>query len=377
MKTHKLCLSDFIIEDPRLGLIISGANVKKPIHEPIRKLNYYSVDKNTNKIIANNLRWSKTGINKLLMQFIYLMLPTPCNNNCAGCFMGQDKKSLPPALNGPYFSDTELDMILEVAKNHGAKAVVYGGGGELFMWKKAFPFIERIIDHGLGFVTFTNGTLLTPNDITRLNALGVVLIISLRDTVEAKHNICVGRKNFRRTIQTIETCLELGMNDGRLAVEIPATIDNEGRILNDLLPVCRALDIVPWFEEFILISASQKEKADCHSFRQTRRFFQRLAEKDAELGVIWQPEYGQRMIDQPQCRRALYSFAVFPNGDVFDCVSSGHRPYGNLRQLPLEKILQSKKFRQGLQDFSYCPCSRFFTENNKQIPLTLPPYLED
>lgn len=380
MKVRKF--ADFLVEDPRLGLTISGTKVREPINNPARTLKYYSVNSETDTIIDHNRGWAMTGSGIPRFQFFYIMLPTPCNQRCVGCFTGQDKGRLPPALTGPYYSATELDRILEVATDHGVKALVYSGGGELFAWESAFSFINRIVDHGLGMVIFTNGTLLSPMDIAHLNTLGVALIVSLRDTIEAKHNTQVGCPHFRLAVETIGTCLQLGMqNDSRLAVEMPVTTDNENRALNDLLPVCRALGIVPWIEEFIRTSISPEERAACHNFEQARCFFQRAALKDAELGISWGPEYGTRMIDQPQCRRPLYSLAIYPSGEVLDCTCPTDRPsisllYGNMRETPLEDIIQSERFRQRQLNYQYCPCSLFYTHDNHEIPRELPPHLK-
>ncbi|HBX16164.1 MAG: Radical SAM domain iron-sulfur cluster-binding oxidoreductase [Candidatus Magasanikbacteria bacterium GW2011_GWC2_40_17] len=370
-------LKDYIQYDHCLGVIVSGSKVTVPVSAPVRSLKYYSITSETDAIIAHNLEWARTGDGRPRFQFAYIMLPTPCNQRCAGCFMGQDKGRLPTALSGPYWTHVEMNGILAVIKAHGAKAIVYGGGGELFAWNSALGFVEQVVESGLGMVAFTNGTLLSEEQIDQLDKLGVVLIVSLRDTIEKKHNVIVGRPNFNLTLKCIEKCLERGMQtDGRLAIEMPVTGDNIERAVNDLLPVCRALGIVPWIEEFIRISASPQERAACNSFAQARAFFKHAARKDMELGVNWTPEYGQRMLDQPQCRRPLYSFAIFPSGDVMDCPSHTVR-YGNIRRQPLKQILTSDRFRQRLLNFELCPCSRFYTENDNQIPRVLPAHLKE
>ncbi len=370
-------IKNFINNDKKLGMVIRGYGITSALIPPIRKLKYYSVDAETNRIIFNNLHWVRTGEGHLLFQFMYLFLPTPCNQRCKGCFMGQDKRRLPANLKGKYFSQKELDQTISFAKESGAKAVVYGGGGELFMWSGAFGLIESVVRHGLGMVIFTNGTCLSSDKIERLNSLGVVLIVSLRDTVESYHNAIVGINGFRKTIETIDAAIEIGMHrDGRLAVEMPVTVQNEDRVVNDLLPVLRAIGIVPWIEEFIQIATSEEEKLCGHSFRQARKFFQRMAAKDTELGIQWTPKFGQRMSDQTKCQRPLYSFAIFPNRDVVDCPAHSIT-YGNLSEESLENILRSERFRKSLLNYKLCPCSVFYTDSNAQIPEDLPGYLKE
>jgi len=305
------------------------------------------------------------------------MLPTICNQACRGCFMGQDTRRLPERLKGPHFQQAELDLILDFLSGHQARAVVYGGGGELFTWPGAFKLIEHVVSRGLDMVIFTNGALLSWDEVERLDELGVSLIVSLRDTVEAYHNSAVGCNAFRRSLNTIDNALAARFRqEQRLAVEIPVTTENQDRVINDFLPVMRALGIVPLIEEYIQLTTSSDEKRYCHSFAQSRHFFQRACEKDRSLGIVWKPAYGERIIAQPRCQRPLYSFAVFPNRDVVDCPS--HTAcYGNLREASLRNIIYSDQFRRVLLSYQLCPCSVFYTHDHFEIPSDLPQQLQE
>lgn len=339
-------------------------------------LKHYYVDSSTLRIMQHNRLWAHGRVSAPAFQFVYLMLPTPCNQRCNGCFMGQDKGRLPPHLSGPYFSPQELAEIFVFAREHGAEALVYGGGGELFTWDGAFDLIETANRFGLRMVIFTNGTLLSGDDVARLNELGVVLIVSLRDTVESHHNAAIGCNRFAATLSTLDNALAEGFDrDNRLAVEIPVTQHNERRVLDDFIPAMRALRIVPLAEEYIQICTSDDEKRLCHNFTQSRAFFEEAARRDTAMGYPWKPEYGQRIIAQPQCMRPLYSFAVFPSGDVMDCPSHSTR-YGNMRQLPLHQIMYSDTFKRSLLSFQLCACSVFYTETDSTVPAGLPDYLD-
>jgi len=290
--------------------------------------------------------------------------------------MGKDKGKLPEHLSGPYFSDQELFEILSFLRDHRTEAIVYGGGGELFAWEGAFDLIERVTLFGLKMVIFTNGTLLSRRDLARLNSFGAVLIVSLRDTVERYHNAAVGIDGFSRTLSTIENALSEGFHrDSRLAVEIPVTKENERRVLDDFLPAMRFLGIVPMIEEYIQISTSEVERDRSHTFAQSRTFFKKACEKDSNLGVFWTPERAQRMIDQPQCKRPLYSFAIFPSGDVLDCPSHS-RCYGNFKKSSLHEVIYSDQFKASILDFSLCACSVFYTWSDTEVPHDLPHCLE-
>lgn len=372
-------LSGVLSSDPNRGIAFSyRSDHSAPVgHGQRLALKHYYVSEYTKKIIENNLRWAAGEVQELKFQFAYLMLPTPCNHRCPGCFMGQDKRKLPPHLDGSYFDDEELDDILSFLTEHGGKAAVYGGGGELFAWRGAFDFLERIASHGLSPVIFTNGSLLSREDVAHLNQLNAILIVSLRDTVEAYHDSLVRRRSFRSALAAVEYALAARMHlDSRLGVEIPVTNDNEGRVLRDLLPALRLLGIAPLIEEYIQTTTSPLEKSRCHNFGQARSFFDAARASDAAMGIRWSPELGTRIIGQPQCRRSLYSFAVFPSRDVLDCPSHSVC-YGNLCSKSLHSILYSEAFKKHIQQFELCPCSVFYTSSESEVPKRLPKHLED
>ena len=368
------CLGNYLNEHNQLGLSFNGdaATVIKRKEQKSLALKFYWADSETAAIVNHNIAWARGLKDHPIFQFAYLMLPTMCNQACSGCFMGQDKGRLPKHLDGPFFSDLELSDIAKFLKQHHAKAIVYGGGGELFSWDGAFEFVEKISKFGLHPVIFTNGTLLTSDDVKKLNHFGTSLIISIRDTVEEYHNKSVKANNFRSSLLAIEYALQAGMNvDARLAVEIPVTKDNETRIINDLLPVLRQLNIVPMVEEYIQLSVSIEEQASSHDFTQARSFFKNISAKDVRLGSYWIPENGTRMLGQPKCQRPLYSFAIFPSRDVLDCPSHSIK-YGNLKNQTLQEIIYSDEFKKNLLNFNLCACSVFYTESDATIPQALP-----
>lgn len=370
-------LSRVLRQDSAHGLTIHGHTLPRGRLEgrqDRRLLSYYS-DAATVEAMEQNLAWARGEAHSPRFKFAYLMLPTSCNQACPGCFMGQDKGRAPPHLSGSHFAQSELDSLLSFLCEHGAEAVVYGGGGELFTWGGAFEFLEAVKKSGLRPVVFTNGTLLSQADVARLNGLGTSLIISIRDTVETWHNGAVGRDGFRRTLLAIEYALQEGFHlASRLAVEIPVTRENETRVLGAFLPAMRHLGIVPMAEEYIQISASSGERARCHTFAEARSFFERARTKDAELGVHWDLSFGQRIVGEPKCSRPLYSFAVFPSRDVLDCPSHSVC-YGNLRDQTLHDIIYSDIFKRALLDFTFCACSPFYTASDDSVPSRLPCYL--
>lgn len=357
----------------KAGHLIPKVNHKK---KEIPLLRHYMVDNSINKIIQHNLRWANGLEEKPKFKFAYVMLPNSCNQRCVGCFTGQDKGKLPSGLNGSFYSSETIDGIIGFLKEHGTEAIIYGGGGEFFTWKGAFDYINKVTDSGLGMMFFTNGTLLKKKGIENIASKDISLVISLRDTIESKHNKLVGINGFRKTLAAIDYAMQFGMHkENKLAVEVPITKDNENRILYDFIPAMRSLGIIPFPEEYIQIMTSEEEKKIGHNFSESRKFFEKAAEVDKKFGYYQISEFGQRMLAQPKCQRSLYSFAIYPSGDIMDCPSHSIK-YGNFYETSLKNVIYSKKFKLELKKFQLCPCSVFYTKNDSQIPEKLPKCLE-
>lgn len=371
-------LKSILTTDPKTGLTITGRHLIPQQNLPakeIPQLKHYT--DSAENYIKHNLAWAKGKTAKPKFKFAYLELPIPCNLHCMGCFKGQDKKSFVKTKNNKVISDQQLAEIINFLKSHSAEAIIYAAEGELFCWPNAFEYIKRITDAGLSMMIFTNGTLLSKEDIDWLNEKKISLTFSLRDTTESGHNNAVKSQNaFRKTLQALDWALQIGMhNDNRLSVEIPATKDNAERIINDFIPAMRSLGVIPLAEEYIQIMTSDDEKRLCHNFSEAREFFKKATEIDAKLGFVHQLEFGQRMLAQPKCERQLYSFNIsVRSGEVMNC-PSGSVKYGNFFKNSLTQIIYSDLFKAALNKFTLCPCSTFFTATDQEIPKQLPQHL--
>jgi len=367
-----------VLEDSPSGLAIIGRKLVVETDQPKREiplLRHYMVDESVQEVFENNMRWANGNEEKPQFKFAYVMLPTSCNQRCMGCFTGQDKSRLQAGLDGEFYSNDTIEEVIGFLKDHGTEAVVYGGGGELFTWKGAFDYIERITNSGLGMVIFTNGSLLKEQDVERLASKDLSLIISLRDTVEAEHDRAIGVKGFKRTLRALNYALQNGMHEqNRLAVEIPVTRNNQERVIYDFIPAMRSLGVIPFPEEYIQIMTSDEEKRVCHDFREARDFFAQMAKVDRKLGYHHAPVFGQRMHAQPKCERPLYSFAIYPSGAVMDCPSHSVN-YGNFLKTSLSEVVYTG-FKDKIRNFQLCPCSVFYTADDKEIPAKLPTHLE-
>jgi len=341
--------------------------LKKKESKSVPILRHYMVDSSIEKIINHNFAWAKGRREKPLYKFAYLTLPTGCNLRCKGCFAGREYGSTPTEYLGPFYSKKTLSKIIKFLKGHGAEAIVYSGAGELFLWPGACGYIDYITSRGLGMVIFTNGTMLTKEIISFLSKRDVSLIFSFRDTTSDGHDKFVGREGaFGKLLQAVEWACQCDMHlKNCVAAEIPVTNYNEERVLGDFIPAMRRLSIIPMVEEFIPGFLKTEEKKMCHSFLQARHFFEKAEAIDRRFGINHRTVHGQRMLAQPKCMRPLYSFAVFPNGDVSDCPVRAC-VYGNINNRSIQKTLYSKRTKQYLKSYQYCPCSVFYTKDGMQ-----------
>jgi len=379
-------LKSVLTESPR-GLRIIGRHLlpKEVIQpRPIPYLKHYMMDEELAAIRDHNIAiMSKVGV-YAKFAFAWLMLPTGCNQRCAGCFEGNDKREYQSRYSSKQmFSRQQLDEMFKFLKSRGAKMIAYGGIGELFTMTKArfgmnaFDYIDYVLAAGFEMLIFTNGTLLDRRAVKWLAERPISLIVSMRDTREWEHNRLVGIEGFRKTLRAVALAMEYGLpKQHRLAVEMPVIHGNEEQILFDFIPAMRHLGIIPFVEQYIQLRTSVEERQMALNFLEVREFFYVAQAIERLFGYHHQPVWGQRMLSQPKCERYFFSFAVYPDGTVTSCPSQ-QKVWGNLNTQYLHGIFHCYPFYSTLADCRYCACSRFFTEDNAQIPNDLPEFLKE
>ncbi|NQT50209.1 radical SAM protein [Candidatus Kuenenbacteria bacterium] len=330
----------------------------------------------------HNLRYGNGLETEPRLLLSWLMLPTRCNQNCKGCYAGKDRKRMNHCLPN-FYSPKKLDELLATLKRYGVRTLGYGGVGELFTMKRPSSpmgwreYIDMIIGHGFSMLIFTNGTLLTQEDIAWIEKRPISLIFSWRDTVASEHDKIVRLKNsFQNSVQALEFALRAEMqNDNRIGVEIPVIKSNIERVLYDFIPAMRYLGIIPYAEQYMQVCTSPEEKKMSLNFAEARGFFQRAQEIEAKFGYVHQTCFGQRMVSQTACDRPVFSVTIYPDGIVTPCPASSEK-LGNVHESSLDEILLSEKYKNWLKDFGICACSVFYTDDRSQIPANIPNFLE-
>ncbi len=385
MKDQFLELKDVLVE-PEQGLRIVGRHLipAEPMPErplPALREDYLSAVE-AEAVKQHNLRWANGLEEKPKLLLAWLMLPTRCNQWCRGCYAGNDKKKTNSILP-QFYSEAKLKEMLDSLRRHGARTIGYAGLGELFTMRRphlainAREYIERIIGAGFNMLIFTNGTLLSVDDIEWLAKRPISLIFSLRDIVESEHNGIVRFNGFRKTLRALELALRAGLHKAnRIGVEIPVIHGNMERVLNDFIPAMRHLGIIPYAEQYMQVCTSSEEKKMGLSFAEAREFFRRAQAIERRFGYVHAPCFAQRMVSQDKCIRPVFSVTIYPNGAVTPCPGNSEK-LGNIYDVSLDEILNSDKYREWVKRFELCACSVFYTESDKEIPPNMPQFLEE
>lgn len=305
--------------------------------------------------------------------FAYLNLSTGCTLRCDGCFQGLDKYRRKVVHWQSSWLADRLEEILDYLVSRGGKSVAYAGVGELFTDPGAFELIERVRARGLGFVVFTNGQSLTNRQLVEyLDDLGVTLILSFRDIDEVEHDQRTHRcSSFRRTVTALSHCLQGRFrNEQRLAVEMPVTQKNRDRAA-DLLVVCRALNVTPLIETYVVLGRSDEEIKEALTFAETDIFFEDLSALDRTLGYDTQTEWGQRIVARPPCRRPQFTFTVSEDQKIMGCPANP-RILGSLENNSVEMAVETSAAKRHTLYSELCPCSTFVGLNSEKPPQWLP-----
>ncbi len=321
-----------------------------------------------NGVVEHNMRWAKGIKSSPIFRFAYLSLPTPCNLSCEECFVGK-KDGIKPPPHGTYLPEEKPKEIIRFLSQHDGQSIVYCGEGELFLWDKATEFIRYVTDHGMGLTIFTNGTVITKEQIDFLSEREVSLIFSFKDTVSTYHDLRVRKKGaFGKLIDSFGYALEKGLNkDHRLGAEIIVTNENSQRILDDFIPLMRKIDVIPYVEEPIppqnlclVYKDGVAIRSLYHDSDQCRTFFEKAKRIDEQFGYKYLISEGTRILAQPSCSKHLIGFSISTDGTVSDCPVH-NAIFGNLNTNSVEEIMCSEKTKEKFLGGNHKPCSVCYT----------------
>lgn len=127
-----------------------------------------------------------------------------CDLNCLYCYsFNKQKNDMPPMTlrNACHVIDQGIEL--------GLQSIVYLGGGEPFLYKDFWPFLEHVYQRKLTAVIFTNGMSLDAASARRLFELGASLMIK-SDGDEKTQNLLTGPGSYKRISAGLNVALEAG-----------------------------------------------------------------------------------------------------------------------------------------------------------------------
>jgi hypothetical protein len=221
---------------------------------------------------------------------------------------------------------------VDVAKQAGTEVVAVAGRGEPLMDPNFWRLGEMVREHGLEFLVFTNGTLVTPETAKRLKETCTTVITKLFAMEPKAHDALVGIKGeFRKTRQALVHLLEAGMRGPNLAVDLVITKQNEKDLVN-ILRMCRMLGVIPYFERFAPIGRGEKLNGNVvFTPQEVTAVFTKLREIDeTEFGITWGITDDMPALAHAETDKRMVAVHVDVFGDVQPGLETG-RVMGNIR----------------------------------------------
>jgi len=279
--------------------------------------------------------------------FLSHLITSQCNFFCKECLWKD---------NGSKALST--DEIRFLYRQAGACGFVanYIWGGEPLMREDIVEILKSSKDNGLVTFINTNGWYLQD----KLNAIAPytdVLIMSLDHSQSSIHDRIRGKKgSYNRIINAIET-LKKHHPDIRFLINTLVLKENEDDIEN-MPALWKQLGVagyINFIEVDILkgVGKGQDNKALDVSEKKRRDIAEKLlGMKKAGYPILNTEKYYHTFVHGKQSYRCHFPkvfMEIYPDGTVLDCVRED-RPLGNIKELPLKKILDHPRIQGMVED---------------------------
>ena len=180
------------------------------------------------------------------LRYLELQLLHQCNLKCRHCYLGpprKDKLSLKDALR----------ITREFASNGGLRLLI--SGGEPMLYPHLKEFIAETAELKLRRVLFTNGTLITEDNVEWLQVEEIQFSL---DGWHHGHELLRGRGNFDRTLRGIMIARQAGIP---LSI---ATMIHQGNLneFERLQEFTQAIEALEWGVDVLSVAGSLKENKE-------------------------------------------------------------------------------------------------------------------
>jgi len=291
-----------------------------------------------------------------------------CNLRCRHCYQNATPRPAPDELS--------LEEKLRAVDEMAAAGVPFLAlaGGEPLVSPDLWPVLEQARRRGLHVSLATNGTLLTPETVSRLIDGGVKYVeVSIDSLNPDEHDAFRGRRGaWRRSIEGIQNSVAAGMRTGLAACFTRHTVQTVDAMIEfaislgcrtfshfNFIPAGRGrqvaeLDLTPAQREWLM-------KRLVHHLQQGRINIISTAPQFGRSCVAYAPPEGifatghagtgrgsKTMVLSRYvggCGAGRCYCALQPNGDVTPCVYISSIRVGNLRRASLEQIWECGLFQ--------------------------------
>lgn len=242
---------------------------------------------------------------KHLLYSVTLELTYLCNEKCRHCYVTKGSKK---ELETKQIFDIIDQLALENVLN-----IVFTGG-EVFVRKDAFEIIEYAYSKGFVIDIFTNGTLLSGDDIIRLKRVYPRSVhFSLYSHIKEKHEaITMVDGSFEKTVNAILQCSSVGIPTN---IKMPIFQETAGDI-KGMVELANRLGVT------IELGSNITPKKDgdlSPTEMQISSFMQRYEVQQLIDELVPSPEPSQESSSDKLCGAGERSISINPYGEVFPC----------------------------------------------------------
>ena len=230
-----------------------------------------------------------------------------CNEHCQHCFIVDE--------NEAELSTNKIKEVIDELKTLNVLNLVFTGG-EVFTRTDSFEIFEYAYRSNFAIDIFTNGTLLSDDDIFRLKALWPRSVsFSIYSHIPEKHDTITQIKgSFEKTINTLRKCALIGIPINIKAPILKYTIDD----ISGIIKLAESL------EASIQIGMTIVPKKDGDLSPTKLRVddiknYQKIIAAGAEYIKGIGDEYELPERTDRICNAGEYSISIDPYGNVFPC----------------------------------------------------------
>ncbi|MFP4453035.1 MAG: radical SAM protein [Desulfobacterales bacterium] len=238
------------------------------------------------------------------LRYLELHLLHKCNLKCRHCYLG------PPSGQEMSLEDA-VSIARQFAQNGGLRLLI--SGGEPLLYNHLEAFLEQTQGLGIRRILFTNGTLLTPENIGRLKAEEIAFSM---DGMRLGHESLRGKGSFDPLIRGVEAAGKAGI-DISFSTMIHRDNLEEFEQMNRFVKESKAVE---WGVDILTVTGSLCDHKDLCVNYETAAPLMNYAFGGGYHGAS----------DDYACGRHL--MAVMPDGKAVKCGFYSDQPLGDARK---------------------------------------------